>query len=363
MSEQSWPFEYDYDDPGVSVDQWSRMARVWAGNGIIGVWGDQEAEVYADSGGLNVRVRPGQAQVQGFHWLLEDDTSLTIGANTSGDPRIDRVVLRAEPSLQEVALAVVEGTPAATPAPPDVTQTDTGVFELALAQVLVGHGVALISADKVTSERTFVRQPPPVGIGYDWYGPTVPAGFTALDGGVLNRVECPRLFAAWGTTFGAGDGSTTFGKPDLRRRVAVGLDGSVTAFNAVGKTGGAQTVTLSEGQLPSHAHSINHGHGNTGTAGNHSHSGTAASNNVPARASNTGGVGGGLQAVHNGTDGGDQDITIRNSSHTHSLSINSAGNHSHSTQPHSGNSGDTGAGQPHENMPPFIVVNKIVELG
>jgi len=62
-----------------------------------------------------------------------------------------------------------------------------------------------------------------------------------------------------GTEFGAGDGSTTFGLPDFRRKVAVGSGGTSTATlgNARGNTGGAETHTLVSGEMPSHTHTQN----------------------------------------------------------------------------------------------------------
>jgi microcystin-dependent protein len=74
------------------------------------------------------------------------------------------------------------------------------------------------------------------------------------------------LFAVLSTTYGAGDGSTTFALPDMRGRVAAGLDnmgGSaasrltatvLSAANTLGATGGTQTHVLAAGELPSHTH-------------------------------------------------------------------------------------------------------------
>ena len=66
------------------------------------------------------------------------------------------------------------------------------------------------------------------------------------------------------TNYGVGDGSTTFNLPDLRGRVSVGADGTQTEFNAVGKTGGAKTVTLTaaESGVSAHTHTTPaHAHG------------------------------------------------------------------------------------------------------
>lgn len=64
-------------------------------------------------------------------------------------------------------------------------------------------------------------------------GATVPAGWLVCDGRALNRIDFSSLFAAIGTTWGNGDGSTTFNIPDLRGRTAIGA--------GQGKTGGSVT--------------------------------------------------------------------------------------------------------------------------
>ena len=62
----------------------------------------------------------------------------------------------------------------------------------------------------------------PVGTVLDYAGSAVPSGYLECDGSAVSRTAYPALFASIGTTWGAGDGSTTFNIPDLRGRVAVG---------------------------------------------------------------------------------------------------------------------------------------------
>jgi microcystin-dependent protein len=52
-------------------------------------------------------------------------------------------------------------------------------------------------------------------------GPTPPPGWLPADGSEVSRTQYPDLFVAIGTTYGAGNGTTTFNLPDLRGRVAV----------------------------------------------------------------------------------------------------------------------------------------------
>lgn len=86
-------------------------------------------------------------------------------------------------------------------------------------------------------------------------GATAPLGWLICDGSIISRTNFPELFAAIGTTYGTGDGSTTFHLPDLRGRVPVGPDTS-TEFNALGARGGEKTHVLTEAEMPSHSHSI-----------------------------------------------------------------------------------------------------------
>ena len=64
----------------------------------------------------------------------------------------------------------------------------------------------------------------PIGSIMLWAMAAAPTRWLLLDGSNQSRATFAALFALWGTNFGAGDGSTTFGIPDCRGRVMVGLD-------------------------------------------------------------------------------------------------------------------------------------------
>lgn len=89
----------------------------------------------------------------------------------------------------------------------------------------------------------------PIGTVIDWAGTSasVPATYLECNGQAVSRTTYASLFATLSTTWGAGDGSTTFNVPDLRRRTTVGAGGTSTAtlLNSVGSVGGSETHVLS----------------------------------------------------------------------------------------------------------------------
>lgn len=105
----------------------------------------------------------------------------------------------------------------------------------------------------------------------EWGGPpeTIPEGWSYCDGGLLLRAEYPRLFANIGTAHGAGDGVTTFAKPDKRGRFNRGMNsGSGRDPNASTRTAPAAGGNTGDavGSIQGHAFQT-HNHTQVG----HSH--------------------------------------------------------------------------------------------
>ncbi|MDD9911577.1 MAG: tail fiber protein [Alphaproteobacteria bacterium] len=101
-------------------------------------------------------------------------------------------------------------------------------------------------------------------------GAVVPNGWLLCDGAEVSRTTYSALFAAIGTAYGNGDGSTTFNLPDMRGRTIFGLDNMggtsanrLTGVTTLGDTGGNESKsgstdghTLTESEMPSHTHGL-----------------------------------------------------------------------------------------------------------
>lgn len=109
----------------------------------------------------------------------------------------------------------------------------------------------------------------PAGSVISFGGTAAPSGWLLCFGQAVSRTTYAALFAAIGTTYGAGDGSTTFNLPDFRGRVPAGKDdmggtaagrltsaGSGVNGASLGAVGGAETHTLTAAQIPPHTHPI-----------------------------------------------------------------------------------------------------------
>ena len=110
-----------------------------------------------------------------------------------------------------------------------------------------------------------------------WSDSSVPSGFLECNGAAVSRSTYADLFAVIGTTYGAGDGSSTFLVPDMQDNVCIGKSNN----KALASTGGANTVsgsgtasgtatanaTLSTAQLASHSHPAGLGFTGTGSEG------------------------------------------------------------------------------------------------
>tara|TARA_B100001093_G_scaffold482901_1_gene514945 strand:+ start:26 stop:607 length:582 start_codon:yes stop_codon:yes gene_type:complete len=96
-----------------------------------------------------------------------------------------------------------------------------------------------------------------------WSSTSIPSGFLECNGSAVSRSTYAALFAIVGTTYGAGDGSSTFALPDLADKCCVSKSnnkglastGGVETVTTTGNVGGSTAnATLSTSQLSSHSH-------------------------------------------------------------------------------------------------------------
>lgn len=203
----------------------------------------------------------------------------------------------------------------------------------------------------------------PAGTIVQWGTNTAPANWMICDGTAISRSTYASLFQVIGTTYGSGDGSTTFNLPDLRGRVPVGKNGG--SFGTLAATGGSESVTLTAAQIPGHTHS-----GTTASAGNHTHTYSGTTNTTGAHTHQLQGSNGGSSGVSmavTGNTNNDFGFGPMNGARA-----NSAGDHAHTfsgttsdvstTHTHTFTTDNgTGGGGSHTNVQPYLVLNYIIK--
>jgi microcystin-dependent protein len=171
---------------------------------------------------------------------------------------------------------------------------------------------------------------PPTGMVSAFGGSSAPSAWLLCDGTAVSRTTYAPLFAVVGTTYGVGDGSTTFNLPDLQQKFPMGKSGA----ESLGDTGGSFDHTHTG---PSHTHA----------GGSHSHSHTHTFSDTSGGPSST--------AYVNDDPGATEQIASR--THTHYVS----GTTSSNAASGSATTGAAGTGATGSNNPPYQVLNYIIK--
>ncbi|MFI5863570.1 tail fiber domain-containing protein [Streptomyces sp. NPDC051546] len=149
MAQSSYPF----DGQTTSETQYSQFFRELQDSGVAADPTASDLRVSGDGSGMNVKVQPGRAILRGHAYASTAVETLIISA-ADASPRTDRVILRLDPAANSITLAVIKGTPGG--GIPTLNQSDTGIFEIALANIAVGSSVTTILAGDVTRQRRFI---------------------------------------------------------------------------------------------------------------------------------------------------------------------------------------------------------------
>lgn len=158
----------------------------------------------------------------------------------------------------------------------------------------------------------------PTGSVYTFAGATVPTGWLKCNGALLSRTTYAALFAVIGTTYGAGDGSTTFALPDLRGEFVRGFDDArgVDTGRALGSAQAGQnashTHTASTSPAGGHNHSFTHTYRDTGSSGGWGSQYNGSPISLPGANGSTG------TAVR-------WDVVSNVGDHTHAITVNADG--------------------------------------
>lgn len=150
MTHTSYPF----DSQNTTEVQYSKLFRELQDSGVVGSHGGPALQVFATGGGLFVSVRPGDGFVRGHYYNQSTQEDLAIAAPSVG-ARIDLVVIRLDPTLNKIELAVIKGDYTTGLMPP-LVQSDVDNYEVPLAAIAVAPGVTSISVAAVSDLRPFV---------------------------------------------------------------------------------------------------------------------------------------------------------------------------------------------------------------
>jgi microcystin-dependent protein len=174
-------------------------------------------------------------------------------------------------------------------------------------------------------------------------GSTIPAGWLYCDGSAVDRVLFGKLFNEIGTTFGAGDGVSTFNIPDCRGRSPLGEGmGSGLSLRSLGDLVGEERHILSVSEVPGHTHNWGN---NTGPVSNdHSHFYTAQNQ----QAFNGEGFSGSGFTSNSGIGSFTAFSSGITSNHTHFVSGTT--------------DGGSGGGQGHNTLHPSIVLKAFIKF-
>ena len=190
----------------------------------------------------------------------------------------------------------------------------------------------------------FVQQAGLTGEIKLWPTAVAPTGYLLCNGQQVSRTTYAALFAIVGTTFGSGDGSTTFNLPNYTNRMPIGSGGAY----ALAATGGSKDAIV-----VAHTHTLS---GTTASSGAHTH---GISDPGHSHSYNNTIIGGNIYTDHSGNDTQQGYNYPQTSISGTGISIQSGGAHTHTL---SGTTDSTGSSGTDANLPPYLAMSFIIKF-
>lgn len=193
---------------------------------------------------------------------------LSVPANSTGDTRVDAIIIRVdkdtEPNETKNNIVTIELVTGSSASALSDAAIDTAVGNdgwVRVANIAVPNGASSILDSYITTTRTKVQFNDgmsfsnvfPVGTVIPFAGSSSPTGWLICDGTAVSRATYSDLFNLVGTTYGAGDGATTFNIPDLRGSAPIGAGQRSITFPVTAETettiGSVATADASNNRL------------------------------------------------------------------------------------------------------------------
>jgi hypothetical protein len=228
-----------------------------------------------------------------------------------------------------------------------------------ISQILGATTPAFWYADPPSDLTTLANISVPIGGSIKWPSATPPgSNWLIRNGQAIGRVAYATLFALIGTTFGVGDGSTTFNIPDDTDKMTIGAGN----LYSLGATGGAASATLAANQIPASVpvsvSITDPGHTHTATDSGHTH-GVTDPGHVHLQRVNSNASSSGQNRTQQNTSGNAEQNSVTNTaSATTGLTVNSGTanvtNAAHTTGVTASGSTTNASQQPVATLPPYI---------
>lgn len=151
MAEKSSFFNSVSGDRKYKAEDWASYFGALIGNGVFPNPATN-LQVVPGASGLTVTVHAGKAWINGYYYNNTDDLTLTLPTPDGSKKRIDRIVVRWSLSDRKISAQVKSGTAATNPSAA-VLQRDSDVYELAIADVLVGVAATSVTSASITDRR------------------------------------------------------------------------------------------------------------------------------------------------------------------------------------------------------------------